>query len=226
MSFALPPVRRPAQRRILAAVLFSFGLPALPAASQEAARQDSVVFDVLRDGSKVGEHRLVFEPQADDTLKVSVETAMTVKFAFLTTFRYEHKRVERWRDGTLESLAGMTNDDGEEYEVSIVRKAGYYSRTVNGAEEEIAGPVMVDSLWSKDRLTAGKLFSAVSGDTYRVRSNVLGWETIEAGGDAVKAEHVKLTGGIDRDLWYGPGGDLLKVQYEDAEGDTFEYVRR
>jgi len=209
----------------------------LPAAAQKADRQvaqeaavpppDSpVVFDVLRDGSKVGEHRLVFEPQDDDTLKVSVETAMSVSFAFVTLFRYEHKRVERWRDGTLESLAGITNDDGQEYEISIVRKEGHYSRTVNGTEEEIAGPVKVDSLWSKDRLSAGKLFSAASDQVYRVRSDLLGKETIEAKGAEIEAEHYKLTGEIDRDLWYGPGGELLKVQYEGAEGETFEYVRR
>src|SRR3546814_1769273 len=77
------------------------------------------------------EHRLVFE-QEDGALKVSVETDMTVDFAFVTVFRYEHKRVERWRDGELESLAGMTNDDGTEYEISIVRKEGHYSRTMTG----------------------------------------------------------------------------------------------
>jgi hypothetical protein len=209
----------------------------LPAAAQKADRQvaqeaavpppDSpVVFDVLRDGSKIGEHRLVFEPEEGDTLKVSVETAMSVKIAFVTVFRYEHKRVERWRDGTLESLAGMTNDDGKEYEISIVRKEGHYSRTVNGAEEEIDGPVKIDSLWSKDRLTAGKLFSAASDGVYRVRSDLLGWETIEVRGAKVEAEHYKLTGEIDRDLWFGPGGELLKIMYEGAEGETFEYVRR
>src|SRR3546814_4740877 len=62
----------------------------------------------------------------DGTLKVSVETDMSVTFAFLTVFSYEHRRIERWRDGELESLAGMTNDDGTEYEISIVRKGGHY----------------------------------------------------------------------------------------------------
>ena len=187
--------------------------------------QDRMVFDVLRDGDKIGEHRLDFERQ-DDILKVSVETEMQVDFAFFTLFRYEHKRVERWHDGELESLAGMTNDDGASYEISILRKQGYYSRTVNGTEEEIPGPLAVDSLWSKDRLTGGKLFSATSDRTYLVRSNPLGWETIEARGAEVEAEHVKLSGEIDRDLWYGRSGELLKLRYENEDGETFEFVRR
>src|SRR3546814_9622043 len=91
-------------------------------------------------------------------------------------------RIERWRDGELESLAGMTNDDGTEYEISIVRKGGHYSRTVNGSDEELSGPVAVDSLWSKDRLTAGKLFSAVRYAVYRLRRHLMVTQTIEAQG--------------------------------------------
>ncbi|MEQ8355396.1 MAG: DUF6134 family protein [Kiloniellaceae bacterium] len=199
------------------------GLVILPWESLSA--QESMVFDVLRDGDKIGEHRVDFERQ-DGTLKVSVETDMSVRFAFVTLFRYEHKRVERWTSGKLQSLAGMTNDDGQVFEVSIVRKEGHYSRTVNGIEEEIVGSVAIDSLWSRDLLTAGKLFSTASDKVYRVSSNVLGWETIEAGGGQMEAEHVKLSGELDRDLWYGPGGELLRVIYENDQGESFEFVRR
>jgi hypothetical protein len=213
-------------------VLLSGTLLAVPVFGQaslgslpEASPTDPIVFDVLRDGSKIGEHRLVFERE-EETLKVSVETDMTVKFAFLTVFRYEHKRVERWRDGELESLAGMTNDDGQQYEISIVRKEGHYSRTVNGAEEEISGPVAVDSLWSKQRVTGGKVFSTADDKVYRVRSDTMGTETIEARGGEMQAEHIKLTGELDRDLWYDPAGELLRIRYESDAGETFEFVRR
>lgn len=222
MGFAVSPASS-RLRRLMSGCFAAVALAALGLCGPAVA-EESMVFDVLRDGSKIGEHRLVFERE-DSTLKVSVETDMTVTFAFLTLFRYEHKRVERWRDGELESLAGMTNDDGTQYEISIVRKEGHYSRTVNGNEEELSGPVAVDSLWSKDRLTGGKLFSAASDKVYRVRSDLMGTERIEAGGETVEAEHYKLTGELDRDLWYGPSGELLKIRYED-EGETFEFVRR
>src|SRR3546814_11821084 len=107
---------------------------------------------------------------------------MSVTFAFLTVFSYEHRRIERWRDGELESLAGMTNDDGTEYEISIVRKGGHYSRTVNGSEEELSGPVAVDSMWSKDRLTAGNLFPPASDAVHPVRTNPMGPDTLAENG--------------------------------------------
>jgi len=187
--------------------------------------EENMVFDVLRDGDKIGEHRVDFEDQ-DGTLKVSVETELSVTFAFLTLFHYEHRRVERWHGDELESLAGMTNDDGKEYEISIVRKLGHYSRTINGVDEEITGPLTVDSLWRRDLLAGGKLFSAASDKVYRVRSDLLGWETIDTLGGRVEAEHYKLSGEVERDLWYGAAGQLLRVTYENEKGEVFEYVRR
>jgi len=227
MGSAVPPALSRLRRTLALALPAGAAawLAFAAAAPTPAGAQDRMVFDVLRDGDKIGEHSLVFERE-DDTLKVSIETAMTVTFAFVPVFRYEHKRVERWRGGELESLAGMTNDDGTEYEISIVRKEGHYSRTINGTEEEVAGPVAVDSFWSKERLTGGKLFSAVSDQVYRVRSDLMGTETIDAKGEAVEAEHYKLSGEIDRDLWFSLAGELLKVQYENDEGETFEFVRR
>lgn len=192
--------------------------------SGPAAAQQNLVFDVLRDGEKIGEHRVDFEHE-EDCLKVSVETDMAVRFAFVTLFRYDHKRVERWRGGALDSLAGMTNDDGREYEVSIVQREGTYSRTVNGIDEEISGPVAVDSLWSQDRLTAGKLFATTSDKVYRVRSDMLGKETIDLGGNPVETVRYRLSGQLSRDLWYGPDGMLAHLRYED-DGYVFEYVRR
>ena len=221
-SILRPACTRPRPFVLFAALLVITGLTVSAGSS---LAEEPMVFDVLRDGDKIGEHRLDFERQ-DSTLKVSVETDLAVKFAFLTLFRYEHKRVERWRGGELESLAGMTNDDGQEYEVSFVRKQGHYSRTINGAEEEINGPVAIDSLWSKDLLTGGKLFSAANDKVYRVRSNLLGLETIEVNGGPVEAEHYKLSGEVDRDLWYGPSGELLRVEYQSDEGESFVFLRR
>src|SRR3546814_14437952 len=112
----------------------------------------------------------------------------------------------------------MTNDDGTEYEISIVRKEGHYSRTINGNQEELTGTVAVDSLWSKDRLVAGKLFSAASDKVYRVRSDLMCTETIEAKREPVEAEPYKLTSETERDLWYGTTGEHLKVKYKHTAG--------
>jgi hypothetical protein len=99
MDFAVPP----ACRRLRALL---FVVPLLAAAAlclaAPAAAEEPMVFDVLRDGSKIGEHRLVFERE-DSTLKVSVETDMSVRFAFVTVFRSGPAS----RRGSRRSRAGL-----------------------------------------------------------------------------------------------------------------------
>ena len=212
--------RRAWQRSIL--TLCAAG--ALLLYSAAAGAQERLVFDVLRNGENVGEHQVAFEQQ-EQALKVSVETAVSVKRVFFTVFRYEHKRVERWHDGRLLSLAGMTNDDGDETELSIVLKDKEYTRTVNGEDEQLAAPVGVASLWTKEVLSGGKLLSAENEEVYRVRADLLGREMIRLGSGEIEADHYRLSGQLSRDVWYDPDGNLALVRYED-DGDTFEFVRR
>lgn len=200
------------------------GLIALVLASAAAHAQERLVFDVLRDGEKIGRHHLEFERQ-DAALKVSVETELSVRRVFITVFRYEHKRVERWQDGRLLSLAGMTNDDGEETELSIVLKDKEYTRTVNGQDEQMAGSVGIASLWTKDVLSGGKLLSAENEEVYRVRADLMGREMIRVGDGEVEADHYRLSGQLSRDVWYGPDGHLAQVRYED-DGYVYEFVRQ
>ena len=205
-------------------VLAVFVLACAVVASAAAVAQERLVFDVLRDGETVGQHHLEFERE-DSGLKVSVETALSVTRAFITVFRYEHKRVERWQDGRLLSLAGMTNDDGEETELSIVLKDKEYTRTVNGEDEQLAGSLGIASLWTQDVLDGGKMLSAENHEVYRVRADRLGREMIRLGSGEIEAEHYRLSGQLTRDVWYDPDGRLAQVRYED-EGYVFEFVRR
>ena len=199
-------------------------LAVLLLASVTVLAQERLVFDVLRDGEAVGEQSIEFERE-DEGLKVSVETALAVKRAFFTVFRYEHKRVERWRDGRLVSLAGMTNDDGEEMELSIVLKDKAYTRTFNGEDEQLNGSLGIASLWSKEVLSGGKLLSAESDAVYRVRADLLGRETIRVGSGDILADHYRLSGQLSRDLWYDDQGRLAQVRYE-HDGYVFEFLRR
>src|SRR3546814_13052051 len=122
MGFAVPPAMSRLRGLLSAGALI--GAVAVLCLAGAAAAEEPMVFDVLRDGSKIGEHRVLFERE-DGTLKVSVETDMSVTFAFLTVFSYEHRRIERWRDSELGSLAGMNNARGTEAESDDGRRRGY-----------------------------------------------------------------------------------------------------
>src|SRR3546814_21091229 len=71
MCFAVPPAMSRLRGLLSAGALI--GAVAVLCLAGAAAAEEPMVFDVLRDGSKIGEHRVLFERE-DGTLKVSVET--------------------------------------------------------------------------------------------------------------------------------------------------------
>src|SRR3546814_7465140 len=104
MGSAVSPMLSRLRGLLLMAPLL--GAAACVCLAAAAAAEEPMLFDELRDGSKIGENRLVFE-QEDGALKVAGETDKTVDFAFVTVFPYEHKSVEVWRGGALERMAGQ-----------------------------------------------------------------------------------------------------------------------
>jgi hypothetical protein len=194
---------------------------ALPAPAGAAELR---AYSVLRDGDEIGEHRVAFESQGEN-LQVTVDTDLKVKLAFVTVFRFEHHRVERWSGGKLVSLEGKNHDDGDDYEITITAEGEGYRRTVNGKEELIAGPALPAVLWTRDVVGHTRLISAVSDQVYQVETEALGRETVATGGGELEAEYYSMTGDLDRELWYDDSGVLLKVSFE-RRGSDIEYIMK
>ena len=53
----------------------------------------------------------------------------------------------------------------------------------------------------------------------------LGIETLQIQGQNIEARHLRMTGSLTVDLWYGPDGQWLKCEFE-ARGETVTYVLR
>lgn len=207
-------------RRLAAALSLLVGLVAvLPTL---AAAQEVRAFTVLRDGAEIGEHRFAFRRSGDE-LQVTVDTNLAVKVAFVTVFRFEHHRLERWSGDKLLSLEGRTNDDGTDYRLEIVAEGNGYTRTVNGKREHIDGPATVASVWTPVILTTGRLISAVADQVYQVSTEALGRETVNTGAGSLEGRHYRMTGDLERELWYDDAGNLLKVRFE-RRGSTVEYL--
>ena len=59
-----------------------------------------------------------------------------------------------------------------------------------------------------------------------VQIETVGLEPVEAKGAETQANHVRVTGGLERDLWYTPEGSLVRVRFAAKDGSQIEYVLR
>ena len=91
------------------------------AAALPVPQGDSLAFRMIRHGSDIGRHTLTFDRQGD-TLTIHVAVDALVTLLSIPIVRYRHRVVEVWQAGSLLSLTGETDKNGQhEKDVSLCR---------------------------------------------------------------------------------------------------------
>lgn len=182
-------------------------------------------FDVLRHGDVIGEHVFTFAQDGQDFV---VEVAIDIAVAMLgiTLFRFTHRAEEVWRDGLLQSLVTTTDDDGTPWRVEARRRDGALRGRVNGEEIALAGAVIPASLWHRDTTTVPALLDTIDGRMKAVTSQALGEEAVPLGATPAAARHFRLTGQLQRDVWYGGDCSIARVAFPARDGSLITLARR
>ncbi len=108
------------------------GLALVGSARASVPADRRLTFTVLRNGTKVGVHRMVFSGDAASPLVVT-DVDMAVKLGPVPMFRYRHHAVERWSAGRFDSLETNSNTNGKLERVSAKRTdRGLSLETANG----------------------------------------------------------------------------------------------
>jgi len=193
-------------------------------AALAAENADAPVYDfaILMDGSEVGRHTISFERQNGE-LHVRIAIDIEVTFGPITFYRYSHRNHEVWKDGKLVYLETQTNDDGTKYRV--LAKAGPDGLEVDGAGGTFTAPagILPTSYWQPATQEQTQLLDTQRGRLIEVETSRLGTEQITLPGGALEAKQYKMTGDLKLQLWYGTGGELLKIAFE-ARGRDIAYA--
>lgn len=205
-------------RRIM--LLSLFGLVAGGAAF--GAEPQRLNYEIRKDGQVIGREDVSVDRRGDD-LVVEVETHSRTTVLFMA-FAFDHKRREEWRDGRLVRVVADTNDDGTTTELEAVRGDSSWRVVVNGTAGERPANAFPASLWTVKAVEAAALFGTIDAAPYQVRVSSRGDESITVMGGTVVARHYRLDGDLERDLWYGADGTLLKTTFK-RKGFPIEFVR-
>jgi len=219
------PIPLPWNRRAFIAALLAGG--ALSAArplrawGATAPSTGDITFDIRRDGTSIGGHRVAFR-RAGERLEVDIDIDIAVSLAFIPLFAYRHRNREIWRDGQLLALDSETDDDGERYTVSARAEGGVLRVTGSGGDFEAPADILPTSYWNPRTVEQTRLLDSQHGRLLAVQSRLLGEERLD-GGDA--ARRYRLSGDLDLDLWYSAAGEWLKTAFM-VRGAAVSYARR
>lgn len=183
---------------------------AAPAHALSLPSGGKLSFDVVRKGKDIGDHVYQFQgSETDFTVKVVTDIAVKVPLIRTTVYSFNHDSTEVWKGGKLQHLTSKTNDDGTPHQLDTGPKG-----------------VLPASLWNEDTVRSKKLLNTIDGNIMPIRVADLGNEQVKTGSGTVSGHHYKISGGLERDLWYDAQGDLARVSFKAEDGSTVTYVRK
>lgn len=188
-----------------------------------ASGSEMLNFRVLKDGEPIGYETVEITPTATGQT-VTVKTLTDVRVLFLK-FHYDHQRTEQWQDGKLISVETTTNDDGTHYTWRASYVGDCYALQGKGVGKrdacDAAWPL---TLWHEDVTGKTALFSVINAEPYAVKTEKVGEKTVMVENHKTPATHYVMSGDVERDLWYGTDGKLLKTSFKRKSYDI-DFIR-
>ena len=180
-------------------------------------------FTVLKDGSPVGHHCIVFQRRGD-RVEIREATEIEVRLAMIPIYRFEHEGTEVWQDGRALRIDGTTNDNGEKLDIAVRRNADGYTRRINGRVDKFDASKQVLAFWNKDVVNHDDFFSAVEDKVIRASFEFVAPDKITVAGQKLDVEHYRMVGDEERDLWFDRSGRIAKVAFSRL-GSEITYLR-
>lgn len=199
------------------ALLPRTGMAAIPGGGGE---QQDVIFDILKDGDRVGAHKLSITQQGARML-VDVRVRMKVKVGFLTAFSYAHRDREEWDGNRLVRLDARTENNGREDFVTAHRAENGLLVTSSNGKYIAPADVMSSSYWRFETVRQSSLLNTQTGQLTDIRVRDCGEDRLQYYGHEIAAHHFLLQGKkLDCDIWYGArNGQWLGLAFKTHGAD-------
>ena len=184
-------------------------------------------FEVVRNGKVLGHHRFEFITN-QQRLEVEVSAEIEYRLFSIPLYTHSHLATEVWQDGRLISMKATTNDDGERLVLSVqVSDNGLIIESPQG-REKVPGTTLPASFWSAAMLNSETLFSTLRGGILPIEVEYIGDQIMEVKGEPRPTKHYRMTGGVERDLWFDSSDNmsLVYLKFEAKDGSIVEYQLR
>lgn len=172
---------------------------------------------------EIGSHALTFSQHGNDLL-VDVATRVKVKFLFITAHSEVADRRETWRDGRFVGYSSHTDENGKLFDVVAHQETGLLVIEGPDGRTDAEGPVFPTNPWNPATVDATVMMDTKTGKLLKVAVAPDGEDTIDVAGKAVTAAKFRITGDLERELWYDAAGNLMQFRFV-KDGATVTFTR-
>ena len=178
--------------------------PAQAAPAPPVPPSGQMRFQILRNGSPIGEQLMTFT-QDGDGLKVDIQADMVVTIAGIPVFRYRGHAVEQWRGDAFVGLQSQVNHNGTLLSVQASPiPGGFAVQATKAGDYQYTGtpPMLPLTYWNRAMLQA-MILNVETGRHYPAIVNSPGWNKLpDANGGTILAQRFDVTGKLHLSIWY------------------------
>ena len=173
---------------------------------------------------EVGQHVITFSCDGND-LVVETRIEGEVNVLMVPLFTRDGRYREVWRGDRLIAFDSHIVDNGEVYEVRA--RANGDRTVINGRRGRIEAPptIVSNNPWNHEVIERTLLFDTQRGRLQEVEVTSAGRETVTIAGRRVEAQKYRITGDLERELWYDDAGNWLQSRLE-HDGAQITLTRR
>ena len=110
-----------------------------------------------------------------------------------------------------------------QHSLSVAAEGNHLAIYADGKQSTMDLSILPASLWDSAILRQQVLLNTLDGSQMRVASQDLEQETVKVGARDVSARHYRLTGELERDLWFDARNALVHVQFKGTDGSSIVY---
>lgn len=206
-------------RSLALAAVAAFCLTGAATASPSDAGRS--VFEVTRNGQPFGRHTIAVTG-SQDNLRAQSEVEFHANAGPLTVYRLEQSCTEVWSRGALSGLSCTTTKNGRRTRVRAEQTGGRLRVVGADGEHWFPAGALPASWWSRPPTEISTMIDTQTGAPMRVTLTRMGRETIEAGGQRIQAERIRVQGTLTVDLWYDDQGRWVGCAFT-ARGQNIRY---
>ena len=185
-------------------------------------------FRVLLDDKEIGYHTFTVADRGSAKV-VKIKAKFDVRLLFIRAYSYLHENVETWRNGCLQRIESLTNDNGRRFEVSGEKVSDSFELVTLDASRTLHQDcVMTFAYWDRDFLLQPHLLNAQTGDYIEVSTESLGKRRFQLGDDVTFAHGFHVFS-EDNDLsikvWYQENNNRwLALESSVGNGKILRYL--
>jgi hypothetical protein len=180
-------------------------------------------FRVYLDDREIGYHHFQLTKNGSETRLVT-RAELVVTFLKIPVFSYTHDNTERWNGECLESIASVTDENGEWYRVNGDAAAEGFRVTTSAGESVLPDCISTFAYWDRSFLQRQTLLNSQTGEYVDVEVDYLGQRQLSAGVKTLAAHRYRLEAeDLELELWYSQEGHWLALQSRLESGQLLRY---